>query len=315
MENRRTINHRVIQQKTTHRPQGMRIVIAIAALFILGLTSCNRTHKNSDTRPVISVSIFPVKTIIDRLSDQYYQVNVMIPKNIGHSDYSPTARQMKDLSTSKAYLAIGPLDFELTWGERLRSVSQEMAWIDLSNGIDLIDGHVCNHEGDEHHHHTAAYDPHYWMSPLSAMKMVENIKDELIRLNPEIKSVVEKNHQALQLEMNAIHQELISVAEANDSLTFMIYHPALGYLARDYGFNQLEMEENGKAPTPVGLKRQIERARDMNVKIMFVQQNFDVNNAKTAAEEIGARIIQINPESEAWLEELQQIANHLKEVQ
>ncbi len=291
---------------------GKKLAFTFTALLLMGLSACHRTPNKNDARPMLSVSIFPLKTIIDRLSDQYYQVNVMIPKHVGHSDYSPTARQMRDLSNSKAYLAIGPLDFELTWGERLKSVSTAMAWIDLSEGIELIDGHVCNHEEGHDHHHAAAYDPHYWMSPLSAMKMVENIKDELIKLNPELKTVIEKNHQTLQAEINALHQELEKVSESNDSLTFMIYHPALGYLARDYGFTQLEMEENGKAPTPVGLKRKIETAREMHVQILFIQQNFDINNAKTAAEEIGASIVQINPESEAWLEEMQRIIDHLK---
>ena len=291
---------------------GKRLAFILAAFLVMGISACQRTPNQDDARPMLSVSIFPLKTIIDRLSDQYYQVNVMIPKHVGHSDYSPTARQMKDLTNSKAYLAIGPLDFELTWGERLKSVSTDMAWIDISRGIELIDGHVCNHEEGHDHHHAAAYDPHYWMSPLSAMKMVENIKDELTKLNPELKTVIEKNYQSLQADINAIHQDLENVAESNDSLTFMIYHPALGYLARDYGFTQLEMEENGKAPTPVGLKRKIETAREMHVQILFIQQNFDVNNAKTAAEEIGANIVQINPESEAWLEEMQRITHHLK---
>ncbi len=294
-------------------------LITLILTTIMGLTflGCGQSQKKNSDQPVISVSILPLKTIIDHLTDHYYDVNVMIPKNVGHSDYSPTARQMKDLATSEAYLAIGPLDFELTWGDRLKSVNPDLPWIDLSQGIDLIDGHVCNHDEEEehgHHHHATAFDPHYWMSPRSAMKMVENIRDELIRLNPDNQTIIDQNHQTLQNELLAFDRQLDAIAEKNDSLTFMIYHPALGYLARDYGFNQLELEENGKAPTPVGLKRKIEQARDLKVKLLFIQTNFDINNAQTAAQEIGARIVQINPESDAWLEELQQITNQLNEL-
>lgn len=313
MQTSKTNTTRTTFNTKRDRMRGLKILFASLVVLGSGLMGCNPAPKRQDNKPVISVSIFPLKNIIDRLTDEYYHVNVMIPKNVGHSDYSPTVRQMKDLSSSIAYLAIGPLDFELTWGERLRNASHSMAWVDLSEDIELIDGHTCNHEGD-HHHHTAAYDPHYWMSPLSAMQMVENIKNELIKLNPEIKEVVDENFLLLKSEIMALHQELTSVVETKGNLTFMIYHPALGYLARDYGFTQLEMEENGKTPTPVGLKRQIEQARSMDVKILFVQQNFDVNNARTAASEIGAQIIQINPENEAWLEEIQQITDHLKAV-
>ena len=46
-------------------------------------------------------------------------VNVMIPKSVGHSDYTPQPRQIVELSHSQAYLAIGDLDFEITWRQRL----------------------------------------------------------------------------------------------------------------------------------------------------------------------------------------------------
>ena len=293
-----------------------RWTIRITAISLLTATllACTHVQNKKEAKPVLSVSILPLKTIIDRLSDQYYQVNVMIPKNVGHSDYSPTARQMKDLSNSDAYLAIGPLDFELTWGDRLRSVSPDMPWIDLSQGIELIDGHICNHEEEHAHHHESAFDPHYWMSPQSAIKMVDNIKNVLIKLHPENQTVIEKNYESLQLELTNLHRQLTTISHDNDSLTFMIYHPALGYLARHYGFTQIEIEENGKAPTPAGLRRKIEQARKHKVQILFIQTNFDINNAQTAAKEIGARIVQINPESDAWPLEIQQITNYLSEI-
>lgn len=298
------------------------LTMAILLLTAGTMSSCKPSQKNNTEQPVLSVSIFPVKNIIDRLTDNYYKVNVMIPKNIGHSDYSPTVQQMRDLTGSTAYLAIGPLDFELTWGDRLRSVGGQMKWIDISEGMALIDGHVCHHEEeeDEHHDHEhehshGAFDPHYWMSPMASIQMVNKISEILIGINPEIKEKIETNREEIVTELTAMHNELLMITSRTPDITFMIYHPALGYLARDYGLTQLEMEENGKAPTPMGLKRKIEDARKHQVKLLFIQKNFDINNAKVAAQEIGAQIVQINPESEAWMEEIKLIIaqlNHLK---
>ena len=41
---------------------------------------------------------------------------------------------------------------------------------------------------------------------------------------------------------------------------FMIYHPNLGYLARDYGLEEIPVEFNGKEPTPSRLRELIDRA-------------------------------------------------------
>ncbi len=288
-------------------------ILLLAVPFLL--FGCGSGSSNNDERPSISVSIYPVKNVIDRLTDDYFKVNVMIPKDIGHSDYSPTAQQMKALTTSSAYLAIGPLDFELTWRDRLTSASPSMRWVDLSSGINLIDGHHCGHDDEaEHHNHEAvSYDPHYWMSPATAAIMVDGIGKELIAIEPKLKDVVGRNISVLKEELALLDGELKSVYAADTTLTFMIYHPALGYLARDYGFTQIEIEEDGKAPTPASLKRQIESARQKNVKLLFIQKNFNMNNAKVAASEIGASVVQINPESEQWIEEIREIIKHLKE--
>lgn len=300
-----------------------RINYLIISLLAITIYSCSTATKKSDDTPTISVSIFPVKNIIDRLTDSHYKVNVMIPKEIGHSDYSPTAQQMKELTNSKAYMAIGPLDFELTWGERLRSASPDIQWIDLSEGIELMAGHHHHddegdddhHDHHDHHHHGEAYDPHYWMSPKAASIMVSNISEHLIALNPSLEPIITANHNALQQELSQMSEELQQVYNINNNITFMIYHPALGYLARDYGFTQLEIEEDGKTPTPAGLKRIIEEAKQKYVKLLFIQKNFNINNAKVAAEEIGAKIVQINPESEEWMEEIKLITGCLKEIQ
>ena len=93
--------------------------------------------------------------------------------------------------------------------------------------------------------------------------------------------------------------------------TFMIYHPALSYFARDYGLKQISIEEGGKEPSPAHLKKLIEESKKDSVKVIFVQQEFDLKNAKLIAKETGIRIVPINPLSYHWQEEMEQIAKAL----
>lgn len=80
----------------------------------------------------------------------------------------------------------------------------------------------------------------------------------------------------------------------------MIFHPNLGYLARDYGLEEISVEYEGKEPPPSRLKYLIDRARKDNIKIIFVQKEYDTKNARAIADEIGARIKIIDPLSEDW---------------
>ena len=98
----------------------------------------------------------------------------------------------------------------------------------------------------------------------------------------------------------------------NADSTFLIYHPALSYFARDYGLKQISIEEGGKEPSPAQLKKLIETCRNENVHTIFVQQEFDQRNAQLIAHELGIDIVSINPLSYDWTEEMLQTAKALK---
>ncbi len=83
----------------------------------------------------------------------------------------------------------------------------------------------------------------------------------------------------------------------------MIYHPNLGYLARDYQLNEISVEFEGKEPTPSRLKGLIDEARKDKLRTIFVQKEYDTKNAKAIAAEIGAEIQIIDPLSEDWEKE------------
>jgi zinc transport system substrate-binding protein len=80
----------------------------------------------------------------------------------------------------------------------------------------------------------------------------------------------------------------------------MIYHPNLGYIARDYGLEEIPVEFNGKEPTPLRLRELIDRARKDHLKTIFVQREYDTKNAKAIASEIGASLVIIDPLSGDW---------------
>jgi zinc transport system substrate-binding protein len=82
--------------------------------------------------------------------------------------------------------------------------------------------------------------------------------------------------------------------------SFMIFHPALGYLARDYGLNQIAVEKEGKEPSPSFMKDLIDMAKSRNIKVIFIQKGFDTKNAGEIASETGATLRPIDPLAEEW---------------
>ena len=91
----------------------------------------------------------------------------------------------------------------------------------------------------------------------------------------------------------------------------MIYHPALSYFARDYGLQQIPIEEGGKEPSPAHLKALIDLCKASDVRVIFVQPEFDQRNAETIMKQTGTRIVSINPLNYAWEEEMLNITQAL----
>lgn len=268
--------------------------IAIYAMILLSVLSCSRTGDNSGT-PVITVSIAPYKYFIEKIAGDDYLVNVMVPAGANPHIYEPYPDQIISLRKSVAYISNGYLGFEMTWLDRFYEINRSMVRLSLGDNIEPLES-VHHHEGD----HVEKVDPHYWVSPQCAMIMAKTLTDFLCKLNPSRKSYYEANYQDLDsiiISVDITAEELFSQYR---NRSFMIFHPNLGYLARDFSLEEISVEYEGKEPPPSRLKDLIDRARTDNLKIIFVQKEYDTKNAKAIADEIGAEIKIIDPLSENW---------------
>lgn len=125
-----------------------------------------------------------------------------------------------------------------------------------------------------------------------------------------MKEQFEHNFQQLSAEIDSVSARASRVMAQNPHRSFLIYHPALTYFALDYGLEQVSIEDEGKEPNPAHLKQIIDTAKEKNIHWVFIQNQFDVNNAQSIAREIGATVISIDPLSENWTKEM----NHLLDV-
>jgi zinc transport system substrate-binding protein len=93
--------------------------------------------------------------------------------------------------------------------------------------------------------------------------------------------------------------------------SFMIYHPNLAYIARDYKLEEIPVEFEGKEPSASRMRELIDLARTDNLKTIFVQREYDTKNARVIAEETGASIVIIDPLSEDWEKSTSEIIDAL----
>lgn len=283
----------------------MKRLIPILTIFIC--FACGNTAQKSE-KAIITVTIEPLRYFTEAIAGKNYQVVSMVPKGSSPESYDPTPQQLVNLSKSQAYFRIGHIGFEQAWMKKLEANCPDMKVYDTSKGIDLIrdKGHW---HGD--HFHEGGVEPHIWNSTQNALIIVDNIYQALCELDTTHQADYKYRLDSLKQSIQQTDAETRRLLENADS-TFLIYHPALSYFARDYGLKQISIEEGGKEPSPAQLKKLIETCRNENVHTIFVQQEFDQRNAQLIAHELGIDIVSINPLSYDWTEEMLQTAKGLK---
>ena len=283
----------------------MKRLIPILTLFIC--FACGNTAQKSE-KAIITVTIEPLRYFTEAIAGENYQVVSMVPKGSSPESYDPTPQQLVNLSKSQAYFRIGHIGFEQAWMKKLEANCPNMKIYDTSKGIDLI-----RDKGHWHgnHFHEGGVEPHIWNSTQNALIIADNIYQALCELDSTHQADYKNRLDRLKQSIQQTDAETRKLLENADS-TFLIYHPALSYFARDYGLKQISIEEGGKEPSPAQLKKLIETCRNENVHTIFVQQEFDQRNAQLIAHELGIDIVSINPLSYDWTEEMLQTAKALK---
>lgn len=160
------------------------------------------------------------------------------------------------------------------------------------------EGEAHEHEGHDHdeHGHHHEFDPHLWLSPKMAIKEVETIATELMKIDPENKEVYETNKnnyiQRLQ-ELDKAYEEALANVTNKEIIT---QHAAFGYLADSYGLTQVPIAglSPDNEPSAKQLKELKEFAEEHNISTIFFEDNASSKVAETLANELNAKTAVLN---------------------
>lgn len=287
----------------------------IFPLFILLLFMACTSRRNNDTN-VLTVTIEPQRYFLEQIVGDKFKIHTLVPPGSSPETYEPVPSAMIELGNSLAYFKVGFLGYENVWTGKLSENNPNLEIVDCSAGIELVYGGHEHHDhahGEAHHYHDSAdaADPHVWSSAKNAVQFSKNMLNAVVELDAENADFYWANFEELRLKITKTDSVLTNLLRDIPSRSFIIYHPALAYFARDYDLEQHSIEFEGKNPSPAQMKELVDLAKAENIKTVFIQQEFDVKNTEVIAKEIGAKSYTINPLAYEWYKELIRIAEIL----
>jgi zinc transport system substrate-binding protein len=266
-------------------------------------TKPDKTNKKS----LITVSIPPQQYFVRQIAGSHFEINVMIPPGSNPVTYDPSPEKMKKVANSLVYIKMGHLAFEQSWMPKFKSVNPDLKIIDQSKYTELIKGRKVK----KMHSHASGVDPHIWTSPKAVRNQVKAIKEGLAEIDTAHSADYEKNYRNFLSKLNTLDASVHKRLSALENKSFMIFHPALSYYARDYGLEQIPIETEGKEPTPAELRDIVELARKKDIETIFIQKQFNTDNAETIAKEIEAEVEVIYPLDSNWVHAINDITAKL----
>lgn len=260
----------------------------IALLFVVLFAfawSCAPDRKGKRT---VAVSILPQRYLVRQIAGDRVEVQVMVPAGSSPESYDPTPQDLMALSHAAAYLQVGQFGFERTWMKRLSEQNPAMTLVNTSEGIERL----TDEDGDE--------DPHVWTSPRTMKLMAAHVCEALSAIDTEGAATYRQNLRRFEARMDSLEQQMRQLTLIAPQRTFVVYHPALTYLAHDLGLRQIGVEREHREPSASDLMRLVDEIRQSGARVILLQQEFDDRLVATLAEETGLRVVRINPLSEDW---------------
>ncbi len=285
----------------------MKKTIITILLTLILLSGCSNIEAESD-KPNVIVTLFPQYDMVRAIAKDKVNLELLLPAGVEPHSYEPTPNTIIRINESDLFVYTS--DIMETWISNLFTELNDQGPIvvNSSNGVELIT-HLEEEHSDEEDH-DEEYDPHFWLDPLNAKIMAENITAGLIEMDPENADFYQANANIYLSELDKLDQEFIDLFN-RVKLNKIIYggHFAFGYLSNRFNIEILSPYTGyspDAEPSVSSLAELINVMQENQIKVIFYEELVDPKIARTISEQTGANIEVLHGAHNLSLEEMAQ---------
>lgn len=270
----------------------LRTTLAAMAVFSTTIAGASIASRASEPLNVIaSTSI--IADAAKQVGGERATVKALIAVNVDPHSYRQTRSDIVALSKADLILWNG-LELE----EQLEDLMQDMAkqktvvavaeQLPKSQLLKAVEKKGLHDHGHDHGHSHGAEDPHVWMSPRVWSRVVEVIRDAMIKAQPASADIFKSNAENYLKELAKLDsyakKVLSSVPEQSRAL--ITSHDAFSYFGAAYGYRVVGIQGISTANEP-GLKRIADVAKmlaDNKIRSIFVETSVAEDNVRAVIE-------------------------------
>lgn len=225
----------------------------------------------------------------------------------GPHNFDPTAEDMQRLRGADLFLING-LGLDDRPGRKLADGSRNgrLRLIDLGAKLDpkLLEEGECHHDHADGQPHEHGKDPHVWLGPDLAVKLVEGIRDEFAAADPARADGYRARAAAYVAALHKLLADGREQLKGKADRKIVTSHESLEYFARAFDLTVADviMTTPGKEPTGAELAKLVDSCVRNKVRVIAIEPQYaGGQTARRLAEELARRgvpdpqVVEIDP--------------------
>ncbi len=281
-------------------------MIIVLSLTVILFSGCESPVSNE--KPIIITSIVPMKTFIENIVGDHFEVIAIVPPGANPSNYEPSPQELTKISEASYYFTIGVPTEKSNILPKINDFNKDIKMIYVDQELAKVydDLYFDNEESTRDHH--------IWLSPKRVLVIIDIIQNRMMEAYPELSESFESNSEDYKKEIISLNQYIEDKSRLIINKSFIIYHPSYNYFAKEYGFEMVAIEEEGKEETAKGIEEVIHYALQNDIKVIFHQAEIDSQQATTIANEIGGITKMLEPLSADYIGSMKNVIDTFLEL-
>ena len=286
--------------------------LLLAALSIFCTTSCavKSTGETGSGKLKVLVTFNAMKEFTQAVGKDKVDITTVIPDGVEPHDFELKPKDMAELSDTDVFVFNG-MGMEAWVGNAVNAASNDkLVTVNASSGIEPIK----SGEADKR----VQNDPHVWLSIKCAETEVKNIKNGLIKADPQNSGYYQKNCDEYISQLESVYNKYAVKFKSVKNRSFVTGHAAFAYMCRDFNLKQNSVENvfaEGE-PSAQRLNGLIDYCKINKVETVFAENMVSPEVSKTLANSVGAKVktiytIESDEDGKTYL---QRIESNLSEI-
>jgi zinc transport system substrate-binding protein len=269
------------------------VTSAVLGVYGLSIPRGGQPEGGTPTPGLLNVlaTFFPLQDWAESVGGAKASVTLIVPATQDVHDFEPTPAAIQAISTADI-LVMNGAGLE-PWVTEAISIAdnRRLVVVDCSQNISLITVPPEFQVGNR------TIDPHIWLDPVIAAKMVESVLNGYIKADPADSAYFTANANSYESKLSALNQQFVDLTASHlATRSFVTFHTSFAYLAREYNLTQIPVfGPFQEEPTPADISNVVSAINRNHLLYVGYESLENPAVPRSVASQTNATLVPLDP--------------------